>query len=142
VEVSSAQLLALPGTPVPLIPAPGVGFVIMIQDFFLRYIFKTTPYTPGNADNFFDVFYNSSVSYSNAMGFGYNLTGLVDQTENMIDWQSWANTVTQEGGDYGPIPQSQMENQGMNLNVYGTDAGMTLGDGTLEITLYYQLVGV
>lgn len=45
VTLTSAQILALLGTPITLVAAPGVGFFIMPQFVIMRYIGGTVAYT-------------------------------------------------------------------------------------------------
>src|SRR5579862_7057309 len=58
--ISSAQLLALP-TAAPglvVLPSPGAGKILVIDSMLVRYVFNTTPYTLGNADNSLGFIYN------------------------------------------------------------------------------------
>jgi hypothetical protein len=47
--ITAAQILALVGNPILLLPPPGAGLAWMIRNYFLNLQFKTTPYTAGSS---------------------------------------------------------------------------------------------
>jgi hypothetical protein len=123
-------LKALPGTVVPLIPAPGSNKLIIISSTTIQYRYGTTAYTIGNADNQLATIYHG---HAVAMGIFQLATGFMDQTANQIYWGTFSQPVN-------VIPQTQCINLGVDLTIQGTTPALTLGDGTLEIVLEYTIV--
>lgn len=124
VPITSAQLLALNTTPVQLLPPPGAGFVISIMGAVAAYKFGTVPYTvPSNT--------NLELRYTPA---GLNVPipcpGLLDQSVNTDIYRSpyYVPGWTQ--------PLSAVDNNAVTMGLTSGKT-LTLGDGTLEITIIY-----
>lgn len=128
--LSSAQLLALQTTAVTLVQAPGTSYALVPDSISAQYKFNTTAYTIANADNAFQIEY---------VGKTTNLvkvlaTGLVDQTVNEIT-TVWPAVAGQD------LAQTNEANLGLEVKLTGTTPALTLGDGTVTLTLrYYVLV--
>jgi hypothetical protein len=127
--LSSAQLLALGSTAVQIVPAPGVGFALIPESMTLQYKFNTTAYTIANPDNAFQIEYTGKTT--NLLKI--NATGLVDQTVNTIS----TAMITDAGQD---IAQTNEANLGLEIKLTGTAPALTLGAGTLALTLRYDVL--
>lgn len=129
VTLSSAQLKALPGTKPVLIPAPGAGKVTIVESYAMRYIFGTTPYTIGNADNNIQLEYDS-----NSLVFQATFAaGFLDQSVNMVAYYTWTQSAQPSGPT--PVPETDIANRSIVLTLTGTTPGLTLGNGSLEIQI-------
>jgi hypothetical protein len=139
VLVTSAQLLALTSAPVVLVPGVS-GHYLSLQGAILEYIFGTTPYTIP-ASNEFDIQVGPSAvdgSDANIVG-NIPATGFIDQSNDVI-FDATNITITGGlplgGGGNIPAPSSEASGQAIYLvEQGGTD--VTVGDGTLKITVYY-----
>lgn len=126
ITVSSAQILALSVTDVPLIAAPGAGKYILVLNVSYDLIFNTTPYTGG---------FNTGLYYgSGALGLAAD-----QEADNVV-------TATQSFVGYGPpasgstniqAARTFFENLGI---VLATGAPFLAGDGTLGVTILYAVV--
>lgn len=122
--LTRAQLLAIHDAPVQIIPAPGAGFVIDISEMIGSYTFGTTPYTGGN---FFGAHVGSFPAYLGA-----------DFPIFMTEGNSAFATVS--GNTSSPAPAtSVVANQPAYMQAASNFAG---GDGTVKITLKYNIVPV
>jgi hypothetical protein len=130
VAVTSAQLKALPGTKPPIVAAPGAGKVIIPVKLYLQYKFLTTAYTIGNADNKFALL--AHIGGEQISG-SILATGLVDQTSNHV-------SINETGAPPVLAPQTDIANSGLDLTLLGTTPALTLGDGTLEVSLLYAVL--
>ena len=137
-SISSAQLKALQTTAVNLVPAPttGGGIPVPPQGFafypvrlVVEYLYGTTAYTIANADNAFQVQYTGKTQALLSM----TVTGLVDQTTSMIA----CNLATNPGPK---VTLANSKNLGLELKLVGTTPALTLGDGTINTWLLYQIV--
>jgi hypothetical protein len=118
--VTSAQLQALSTAPVTILPAPGAGFIRVIDSVLYDYTFGTTPYTNGPAG----LWYNS------------NAAAAADTLDAPIAaYPSSAIRVAHYNETYDPQDKTNMVNQPITYFNGGTDyAG---GDGTVTITVRY-----
>jgi len=134
-KLTSAQLLALPGTIVQLVPAPGLApkglgssIVLIPTRLVLQYLFNTTAYTLGNADNKFQIEYTGK---STAL-IQAACAGTVDQIVNEY--------ITAGAIAAGILAQTAVANLGLEVTLVGTAPALTLGDGTVVLTLMYDVV--
>jgi hypothetical protein len=136
VTLTSAQLLALQATAIQLANAPGTppkGFgssiVLLPTKLYLQYIFGGTAYTIGNADNRFQIEYTGkAVNLISGLA-----TGLVDQAVNTVE-----GTFPVVAGNI--IAQVNVANLGLEVKLQGTAAALTLGNGTVVLTLEYDII--
>lgn len=128
-QTTAVSLVPAPNTGVPMAPAaPGVGYALRPTRMMLEYIFNTTAYTIGNADNAFQIEHIGKTTNL----LKTNATGLVDQTSSqIIDVEpAVAGTV---------IGLVNVVNLGLEVKLVGTTPALTLGDGLLLIYLDYDV---
>jgi len=136
VTLTSAQLLALNATAIQLANAPGTppkGFgssIVLLPTFlYLQYIYNSTAYTIGNADNRFQIEYTGkAVNLLSGLA-----TGLVDQAANTVEgtWSPVAGNI---------IAQANVANLGLEVKLVGTTPALTLGNGTVVLTMEYDAI--
>jgi hypothetical protein len=129
--VSSAQLLALSGTPVTLIPAPGAGKAINVISAFIQYKHGSTAYTPGSMGTL-DIMNAGATPQTNSIA-GVPQTGFIDQTTDQI-YSPFAIVSNSVGA---VLPRTLIENTAIQA---GTLASPTLGNGTVTFTITYSTV--
>lgn len=125
--LTSAQILALHGTPV-IDVIPGVpGKVIVPLIVSLNYIFGTVTYFAG-AGQQVEIYYHGN------------------QANGAVYTQPWADTITQLANAFETIANVQAPHGlsslfiGQGLDIGGGAPEVTLGDGTLKITIQYLLL--
>lgn len=128
--LSSVNLLALQTTAINIVAAPAAGFVLVPGKMFLDYKFNTTAYTIANADNAVRLqFTGKTTSVASAL-----MTGLVDQSADTVGWASSVTPIT-------AIASANAAHLGLELKLaIGTTPALTLGDGTVNVVLEYQIV--
>jgi hypothetical protein len=126
-QITSAQLLALKTTPLQLVPAPGAGLAIIVHSISLKINFGTVAYTL-NAGTL-KLFLGTT---ANAVALTGDLSALLTQTSSKENLGVPALAT-------GVQTVANTENQGLFLGNDGA-ANYTLGDGTLDIVLQYQIV--
>ena len=125
VPVSSAELLDLHNMPKELVAAPGAGKWVFPLHVFYHFIPHGTPYggsgnlavQDANADNIWFGYQNFPVGYTN---------------EDMAYLTPW-NSANQDAG-------AADANTALVLALRGGGAALTDGNGTLEVTIEYQVV--
>lgn len=131
VLISSAQLLALRATPIlNLIPAAGASSFNQVLQVSFRYLFGTVAYTL-NAGTI-KLFYGP-VASAKALTASV-ATGLVDQVANRT-------TLGQAILGQANLTDAQALNVDIELGNDGA-AELSLGDGTLEVIIFYKIVTV
>lgn len=138
-QITSADLKALPATKIQLVPAPNsfppavLGqsqFVLLVQGQMFQYKFGTTAYTLGNADNAFQIEYTGKTTALATQA----ATGLVTLTSSAYVRPATVNP--------GIITLANSANLGLELTLFGTTPGLTLGDGLLYLSLDYTVCPV
>ena len=124
---SSAALLALKTTPLLLIPAPGPGLAIIVHSVSLKLNFGTTAYTLNAGTLKFFI-----GTTANAVAITGDLSAILTQASSK-------ENVGVPALASGIQSVANIENQGIFLGNDGT-ANYTLGDGTLDIVIAYQIV--
>jgi hypothetical protein len=125
VTLTSAQLLALHGTPITLVPAPGAGVVIYPTQIVLEYKYGTVAYTINGDSIILD--YNNAGS---ALKQTFAETGFFDQTASQIGFLD---------GVVARAALTVAANQPFTIGASG-GSDMTLGNGTLVVYIYYALI--
>jgi hypothetical protein len=129
--LTSAQLLALQTTPIQLAAAPGPGKFLVPKRLVLQFKKKVTAYTLGNADNALTMEYTGKSTAIVAPA----AAGLVDQAADTVMYQEEAVALA-------AISRANVENLGLELKLTGTTPALTLGDGTLIATLFYDTLSL
>lgn len=128
--LTSAQLKALKATPVSIIPAPGSGKFIQVEECSVYYKFGATAYTL-NAGTL--KLYHGPVANAKPLTAALE-TGLIDQTANRSNLDV-AILAT------GNLTDAQALNVDIEVGNAGA-AEFTLGDGTVEFFVNYQILQV
>ena len=135
ITLTSAQLLVLQTTAVQLVNAPGLppkgfGSSMMLNPtgMTLQYIFGGTAYTITGTTPLLQVEYTGkAVNLISA-----SPTGLVDQAVNTV-----VNVGAQAAGNQA---QTNVANLGLEMKLGGTTPTLTLGNGTVVVTLKYDVL--
>ena len=129
VTLTSAQLKALQTTAITIAPAPGTGYTIQPVSAFMEYIYNTTAYTLGNADNKITLEYSGKSTALIAVA----CAGLVDQTASTSIMNSPAVNLA-------ALSNANSTNLGIEAKLTGTTPALTLGDGTVKVVLNYRVI--
>lgn len=120
--LSAAQLLALIGTPVQILPAPGAGKFYSVVAAAAYYKFKTTPFTIAGAPNIQLATPGASIYFEDFAAT--MLDQASDQLYQLVYW-------------FTVYPATDFVNQPMNIR---QDVGtLTLGDGSLTFYVDYNI---
>jgi hypothetical protein len=144
-KMTSAQLLALPGTKVQILPPPptpglapyltgvpkgfGTAFALSPTALWSQYQFGGTAYTVGNVDNKFQLEYTGQATALIQTA----ANGLVTAAVNTVS----SNTPVVVGPN---IAQTALANLGVEMTLVGTTPALTLGNGTVVWILQYDLL--
>ena len=123
--LTAAQILALNGTPVQIVAAPGAGKILLPILGTAQYKFNTTAYA--NVTGAILTIGPSPLA-ATGQGIEFQATGLIDQTVNTIDLEPVFCTG----------PQTNWANLALVITNEGGSGEFTTGDGTLVITLWYM----
>jgi hypothetical protein len=142
--ITSAQLLALNTTAIQLVAPPitgagipsyqippGGGFIYTPTAMSMQYKFGGTAYTIGGTSPVFQIEYTGQTTSL----LSQTPTGLVDQTTDRIVSVQLAT---------GPIlaTNTVARNLGLELKLGGTTPTLTLGNGTVVLTLLYNVLAL
>jgi hypothetical protein len=133
VTLTSAQILALQTTAVPLVPAPGVGFWISPQYYILRLIAGSAAYTDaGGAVSI------GNATGANTMALASNAIFTVTTSPNTRKQFTYANTGAGGTGltDTAANPPAS---DNAALQISKVTNNFAAGNGTMHITVYYTI---
>lgn len=119
-NVSSAEILNLFSSPITLIPAPGVGKVIIVFRAVVRYTFVSVAYTTNTTYTLSIGSLNSNF-FSSRLGFTAN---------------SWDISGAQDVN----LSTAVIDNTA--LRIQGSVGNPLAGNGTMKITVYYAIANV
>jgi hypothetical protein len=126
VHLTSSQLLSLHGTPITVIPAPGMGYFVHVLSVMAQYKYNTTAYTQGSGGDL-ALRYVGDTNDQAVVPF----TGLLDQT---------ANTVSQVFS-VSPYLDAQTVIENIAIEAINNGTGeWTLGDDDVYLTILYELI--
>lgn len=123
--LTSSDILALSGTPIELVPAPGPDKVILFKTVMIQFTFGTMAYTAGS---------NLRVYYGSAGTGRY-----VSSTTNTF-LQATADKMYQQADtiiSFTYSPPSNLVNSALVLTVDGAD--FATGDGTAVLVIEYTI---
>lgn len=133
VLVTPAELKNLVASPKTIIAAPGAGKVILPVVALFDYEYGTVAYENGGGGDMYLGLAGPEFPYT---GVAYGLPNLVTAAASSL-----VMYALPAGGPNGPYTQdlrSDFENAALKLRK--STANLTAGDGTLTITLVYQIV--
>jgi hypothetical protein len=126
VTLTSADLLAIQNTAKQIVPGIA-GYILVPHKITMRYKFGATAYTLGNADNQFRLQYTGQTT---AISGALAAAGLVDQVAN--------RTLQALMVAFAAAADAAVSGLGIELKLaVGTTPVLTLGDGTVVVTLDY-----
>lgn len=135
ITLTSAQLLTLAATPVQILNAPGLppkGFgsslIILPTALYADYVFGGTAYTLGNADNVVRVEFTGQAASLIQVPANGLLSAAVNTLSSNVQ-QASQNLARTVGG-----------NLGLEVKLTGTTPGLTLGNGTLTLTMKFDVI--
>lgn len=132
VTLTAAQLLALNTTPILIVPAPGAGNIIFPQSFMLEYLYGGTAYhTPLTTNNAFFGWVGQAI---NSIDSPIAFTGWGVFIETALSCLAFGPTGN--AANVG-INLANAENKGLQ---FGVPNALTLGNGTLKVTLVYSII--
>lgn len=124
VQISSAQILALNATPVQLVPAPGVGKIVIADRFIFKIVRTATAYANGGVIEF---------RYTNAAG------ALVAATIAAAVITGGAGT---EFNTVGGVVSTLTPVANAAIVVDNATAAFITGTGVAQITVFYRVENV
>ena len=127
--ISSAQLLALQTTPAVVLVSPGANVILIPQVVTLVYFYGGTAYTITGGDTFLYIGWGSNPTTDYACNDFFD-TGFLDQTSSQLQ----ADAVIS-----GNVPLTSALGQPITL---GIKDSLTLGNGTMSVTMSYQVLAV
>lgn len=133
VPVSSAQILAMGGSPITLLSSPGAGKYYVINRVTLEYTFNTTPYT----------FSVSPTFYLDGCFDSYIDRALLTTSTNSVATISGNLRNTYQVGSGSGSVSVKTNRDILNANlIMGTPNGdnPTAGDGTMNVIIEYKIV--
>lgn len=131
VSLTAAQLLALSTTSIQIVAAPGAGNYILPIAYSLEYIYGGTAYhTPATTNN---AFFGWSGSTINSVNSPIAFTGWGVFIENTFS--CFAFGTVGNAANVGITTASSIN----TAIVFGVPNALTLGNGTLKVTLMYTI---
>jgi hypothetical protein len=134
VNLTSAQLLALSTTPVQLVAAPGVGQYIWAIAYVMDYTYGTVAYSsPAHTNQCFITYGNPPAAATNEITlytWASATTGIIEATQSCLFQGVCGN---------GLVTRSIAANAPL---MFSAPNALTLGNGTLKITLSYVTLQV
>lgn len=126
VTLSSANIMAMFGTPVTLIPAPGAGKLIQVDEVVVSFIYNSIAYANGS---------ELRIRYS---GSGTDLFSTIADTGPMRGTASFINAALAIGGAGGTIAVTSLTNTAIVAT--NTGSAFTDGNSTMKIFLRYRII--
>ena len=144
VPITAAQIKQLNTAPVIIIPARA-GCVIKIHSSLFVYTYGTTPFGPIDSNDTIALVEGSPLTGNGfTTGFVLNVTGFLDQTQNMGMW----NALTMANPISGNLPSIDLVDTPVALFQYNQNSGWPsgtnwlVGDGTMVVMVRYAYIEV
>jgi hypothetical protein len=132
INLTSAQLLALSVTPIQLLAAPGAGMYSWPIAYAMEYTYGGTAYSsPAHTNSCYVTYGNPPATTANEIvvyAWANATSGIIEAT---------VNTVFQGVCGEGLISLSVAENAPL---MFSSPNALTLGNGTLKVTLAYVVL--
>jgi hypothetical protein len=128
VTLTAAQMLALNTTPVVLVPAPGVGKAVLVDQVYATLVFNTAAYSTAAGGASLKYKANASgqaVGIALTQGFLQSATGT-----NMQQVRASATAITDVTANWTNQP----------VVIQAATSDPTTGDSLLKIRVYYKIV--
>jgi hypothetical protein len=120
IDLSSADIKAMFGAPIPVIPSPGAGKFILINLWVFEYFYNSITYTGGGAQRL--VYTTSLNALSNV------ITGIIADTKSKISAALIAGAS---------VPLANMVNNGISID--NDTAAWITGNGTARAYIKYSI---
>lgn len=139
VDLTNAQVLALPTTNVAIVPPPGVGFALVHIATFLYFTYVASPTNIDPTAEIRMIPSDESFQLSNWVNPNYILTGPNSAMGQLgLPTQNASTTIHKSHIDY-----AELENLGINIEIFNNGMGdFTGGDpgNALRVICYYDTV--
>ena len=127
--LTAAQISTIKSVPVQIIPAPGVGYFVQVQQVVFKYNFGTTQYTVGGGAPAWVLYYNGGGS---ATSVSVSSSTFMNGTHNGLA------VAVNTGINDGNYP-ADMDNLPLYVKIGAGGADPTGGDGTITVEAWYFL---
>lgn len=125
VTLTASQIANAHGTPIQILPAPGVGFANQVISAYYSFDFNTTAFSSSGA----------------TAGLFYGANGSFPADNGDADLPSeGASSVYTSYGSTGPFTSSGVANKAVDY--YNSGTNYHGGNGTMKITVVYEIVPV
>ena len=138
--LTSAELLNLKTTPIQLLPAPGAGKMILPQSVFAEYVFKGIDYSIPS--NYLITITTAGANLNNFATLVIDPSVLLNQ--GVSTWQ-YNDMLAYAVDSSGAFPVQDVISSWENLPILisgDSTHNLTLGNGLLNIIVYYSIVNV
>jgi hypothetical protein len=125
ITLTSAQILALAGTPIQVLPAPGANKIYQIVHTMSHYRFNTTAYTLGAMTAIVLSFSTAALGIFGVVG----AAGMLDQVADKYEQGTNLSAIVGVAAVNAPLFAI-------------ADANPTLGNGTVTLTIDYEITDV
>lgn len=132
VSYSSADILAWLTTPKTVVAAQGAGTFILPLFYVAEYVFNATPYTLPDINASFNLTWDNNTGLSEPASF--LLAGFIDQGSSQLN----ASTLMASGNTLSSGAAAYI-NKDLTINC-AASLNPTVGDGTLRVTVGYQVL--
>jgi hypothetical protein len=123
VLLSNVQILSAATTPIPVIPAPGIGKAIIVYGIQYINYYGTTPYSGGGGALYYgNTGTQADIGDNGLFTLSYSILYLVTPNQNLL--------------------LANIENQAIVYGMSDISFAYTTGDGTGRITVRYDIIDV
>lgn len=127
--LTSAQVKDIFSVPVLIIPAPGVGYFIQVQQVIFKYNYGTIAYTVGGAAPAWVLFYNQ----------GSDITAVSVANSNWMTGTHNGLAVAVNTGINDANYPADLDNAPLYIKIGAAGANPASGDGTVTVEVWYFL---